>query len=111
MEAPSTTFHQMRIGDAYENFAASLRSAYTLRTYCRRLSQYAAKIRGTHNLDRIIAEDLLNPKEAEQHVKRFIGKIQDGTVSPHDIGEPVSEDLGTRIVEALRKKILQDEGK
>ncbi len=66
----------MSQGEAYNNFASSIRSHSTLKTYRYRLAQYAERIRKTADLDQIIADDLLNPKQAEKYIKQFIASMK-----------------------------------
>lgn len=70
------TLQRMSQGEAYNNFASSIRSHSTLKTYRYRLAQYAERIRNTADLDQIIADDLPNPKQAENYIKQFIAYME-----------------------------------
>jgi len=72
LKPSNLTLQKMNKGEAYNNFASSIRSYSTLKTYRYRLAQYAERIRKTADLDQIIADDLLNPKQAEKYIKQFI---------------------------------------
>jgi integrase len=76
LKPSNLTLQKMSQGEAYNNFASSIRSHSTLKTYRYRLAQYAERIRKTADLDQIIADDLLNPKQAEKYIKQFIASMK-----------------------------------
>ena len=67
---------EMSKGEAYQNFATSIRAYQTLKTYRYRLVKYVSRVRDTSDLDKIIATDLDNRKQAEAYIKRFIGELK-----------------------------------
>jgi hypothetical protein len=81
----SQTLSEMSKGEAYQNFATSIRAYQTLKTYRYRLIKYVSNVRDTYDLDKIIATDLDNRKQAEAYVKRFIDELKTRGVSEYCI--------------------------
>jgi hypothetical protein len=72
---------EMSKGEAYQNFATSIRAYQTLKTYRYRLVQYVSRVHNTIDLDKIIAADLDNRKQAEVYIKRFVDELKTRGVS------------------------------
>ena len=53
---------EMSKGEAYQNFATSIRAYQTLKTYRYRLVHYVSRVRDTLDLDKIVAADLDKPR-------------------------------------------------
>src|SRR5437588_336330 len=72
---PTAKPKQIPPGEAYANFANSLRTRPTLTTYLYCLKQYMA-FRKLDNLDYLISKDGENTKLAETRVKEFILSVK-----------------------------------
>jgi hypothetical protein len=55
----------MSKGEAYQNFATSIRAYQTLKTYRYQLVHYVSRVRDTLDLDKIFVADLDNRKQAK----------------------------------------------